>query len=1008
MIARSALAVAPDLELDGWLERFEDEAASGHAPNPADFLPDPSHPKYGSALREMLRLDLEFAWSRGEERQVEDYATRFPQLFKDPNALAEVAVEEYRLRRAAGEDPDPAEYQRRLGVELPVKKKPAPDGPTWDGEGFPRVGGIIAPGYRLLSELGRGAFGRVYLAEQADLANRKVAVKVSSRLIGEAQTLAKLQHTHIVPIYGVHRVGKYQVLVMPYLGAATLADVIAARRDGQSGRLTERSVRTVVAPRSSSATPKWDEEGSKESRDSAAALKKPPAPQIVRQDQNAQTDCDALPIGVAIADALAHAHGRGILHRDVKPANILLTDDGAPMLLDFNLAADETERAASAGGTPRYMSPEQIEAMTNSIVKPDARSDVYSLGLVLHELIAAELPFPERSGPWESIAPAMLTNRQQPQVRLASPAITAILRKCLEPNPANRYQSAADLRDDLVRQRNNQTLKVAHEPLSRERFRKWRRRHPRLSSATTVGTAALVLVTAVALTAYWQWNRVRDIQAREAHATMARTRDQVHRLEIDLRGPVEPIREAHDKALVALASYGLPADENWNANTNARRLPAPDAEALRRDVAFVLFCAAESAGELGARATDAGRRTQLFDEALFLNARAGEAYPSEQPIRLFLQQRQVLLDRAGRTEEAKALTKRIESATNPSAATEFLQAHFDQAAGRYREAATALEQIVSRGRANYTAWMELGVARLRLHKYEPAAEAFLAAAALEPEEPRPLYYRGLALLSAGRFDRAVELLDRYLDRQPNEAEAWLNRALVRIRLKDGKAALDNLPAAERLGGATTRLYALREMAFRLTGQAQEAAEQHRLMLSSTPASVDDWTIRGEERLISDAAGALKDFDEALAIDPEAPAALRGKASALSEKLNRPADAATVLDRLVAGEAATAEDRAGYAVLLARLGRKDEARKQARACLAPETRPLALYQAASALAVLAATAHERAEVIAILRRVIQGDAAWAKDMAGDSDLKSVQSESDFKALLEGAKVLNGGK
>src|SRR4051794_7401122 len=117
MIARDAIAVGPDLELDGWLERFEDEAASGHAPNPADFLPDPSHPKYGSALREMLRLDLEFAWSRGDEWQVEDYATRFPLLFKDPAALAEVALEEYRQRRAAGEDPDPAEYQRRLGVE---------------------------------------------------------------------------------------------------------------------------------------------------------------------------------------------------------------------------------------------------------------------------------------------------------------------------------------------------------------------------------------------------------------------------------------------------------------------------------------------------------------------------------------------------------------------------------------------------------------------------------------------------------------------------------------------------------------------------------------------------------------------------------------------------------------------------------------------------------------------------------------------------------------------------
>jgi hypothetical protein len=198
------------------------------------------------------------------------------------------------------------------------------------------------------------------------------------------------------------------------------------------------------------------------------------------------------------------------------------------------------------------------------------------------------------------------------------------------------------------------------------------------------------------------------------------------------------------------------------------------------------------------------------------------------------------------------------------------------------------------------------------------------------------------------------------------------------------------------------------MAYRLTGRAKEAAAERRLLLASKPAGVDDWTVHGEERLLDDPVGAVKDFDEALALDPEHPNALRGKASALSERLDRPADAARVLEHLVAGEAATVEDRAGYAVLLARLGRKDDARKQARACLVTGTPALPLYQAASSLALLAATAEERAEVLTILRRVIQADAAWAKEMAGDPDLKSVRGEADFKALLDAARVLNGGK
>jgi len=94
MNASNIADLAPDLELDGWLERFESAAGRGAAPDPADFLPDPAHPKYPAALRELLRLDLEFAWSRGDERRLDEYATRFPSLFKDPAALADVALEE--------------------------------------------------------------------------------------------------------------------------------------------------------------------------------------------------------------------------------------------------------------------------------------------------------------------------------------------------------------------------------------------------------------------------------------------------------------------------------------------------------------------------------------------------------------------------------------------------------------------------------------------------------------------------------------------------------------------------------------------------------------------------------------------------------------------------------------------------------------------------------------------------------------------------------------------------
>src|SRR5439155_9925527 len=107
-----------------------------------------------------------------------------------------------------------------------------------------------------------------------------------------------------------------------------------------------------------------------------------------------------------LAEGLAHAHDRGILHRDLKPANVLLTDDGQPMLLDFNLSEDCKLRghaaAARVGGTLPYMSPEQLAAFSDRGRVVDARSDLYSLGLILYELLAGRSPFPAMSGPVRS------------------------------------------------------------------------------------------------------------------------------------------------------------------------------------------------------------------------------------------------------------------------------------------------------------------------------------------------------------------------------------------------------------------------------------------------------------------------------------------------------------------------------------------------------------------------------------------------------------------------------
>jgi serine/threonine protein kinase len=141
------------------------------------------------------------------------------------------------------------------------------------------------------------------------------------------------------------------------------------------------------------------------------------------------------------------------------------------MLLDFNLAHDSTVRsgvpAAYVGGTLPYMAPEHIQAFHDGRPHADARSDVYALGLILYELLTGELPFPVPAGTGQEKVQEMIAARQAgpPDVRRrnkdTTPAVASILRHCLEADPARRYQSAAQLRDDIERHLANRPLRPA-------------------------------------------------------------------------------------------------------------------------------------------------------------------------------------------------------------------------------------------------------------------------------------------------------------------------------------------------------------------------------------------------------------------------------------------------------------------------------------------------------------------------------------------------------------------
>jgi eukaryotic-like serine/threonine-protein kinase len=308
---------------------------------------------------------------------------------------------------------------------------------------------------RVVRELGRGGMGIVYEAVQEPL-GRRVAVKIlprhahadaksRERFLREAQVVARLRHPHIVPI---HTVGEHEGIpyyVMPLIDGCGLDRLDADPKAALPVEAAERA-RHVAA------------------------------------------------LGVQAAGALAYAHSQGILHRDIKPSNLLLDSAGTLWLADFGLAklADDLSLSGSGDlpGTLRYLAPECLRD------EADARSDIYSLGLTLYELLVGRPAFPE-------LDRVRLLHRiavhDIPAPRSLVPglprALETIILKALAHDPPARYQTAAALAEDLGRFLDGRPIQ-ARRASRLEHLIRWGRRNPALA-ALTATSIVLGLIAAV-------------------------------------------------------------------------------------------------------------------------------------------------------------------------------------------------------------------------------------------------------------------------------------------------------------------------------------------------------------------------------------------------------------------------------------------------------------------------------------------------------------------------------
>ncbi len=483
-------------------------------------------------------------------------------ISSDERNPVELLAEEFLERKRRGEQPTLREYVERhpqladeirdlfpalLVMEDLGESSGATTGSLATGDGVATGITLQRLGdYRILREIGRGGMGVVYEAEQESL-GRRVALKVLSagalldpkqvrRFEREARAAARLHHTNIVPVFGVGNQDGHHYFVMQFIVGLgldlVLEDLRRLRRvksvaGPQAAHLSAASritgltaadvARSMVGGHFPANRPIADGSVTEPCHDSAPALASE-TPVGLRATSLADSSA-SLPggssglsgssdpdrqfyrsvarVGIQVAEALDYANRQGILHRDIKPSNLLLDNHGNVWVADFGLAktaeADDLTHTGDIVGTIRYMAPERFSGHC------DARSDVYSLGLTLYELVSLQPAY--QASDRHSLMDRVL--HQEPErLRRLAPSVPrdldTIVAKAMAREPEKRYATAAALAEDLRRFVDDRPIR-ARRISPAERLARWCRRNKGLAASIGVATTALVVSLALSL-----------------------------------------------------------------------------------------------------------------------------------------------------------------------------------------------------------------------------------------------------------------------------------------------------------------------------------------------------------------------------------------------------------------------------------------------------------------------------------------------------------------------------
>ncbi|MGD2110260.1 MAG: protein kinase [Phycisphaerae bacterium] len=693
---------------------------------------------------------------------------------------------------------------------------------TGTGENFTLLGD-----FELHRVIGRGGMGTVYEAFQRSL-QRTVAVKILDRQVSssqtavvrfqrEAQAAAKLRHPHIVPIIALGEQGGVNYYAMELINGSSLNDLIAENRARhEADTATVDLAETVPLPRSSKGTDRATDSSaatppSRSSTASGSTVTLPPSASVQTSAEFFHSVAEHMS---ETADALEYAHAHGVIHRDIKPHNLLLDNDGRMWISDFGLARLAEQPGVTITGellgSPLYMSPEQIKS---DPAKVDHRTDIYSLGATMYEWLAMTPPYPGETR--EQVISTILSSEPLP-LRAHNPAIPVDLEticlKAIEREPNRRYQTAGDLRDDLRRFLANQPIKVKRASLP-ARAVKLISRHQVASIAVAAVLVLAVLTWALVGTKGRLEQQTAEIeQARADAEQLSRILDVFNDAPLEVQGAAElgaGVIDAAGSLLTGVSEAGRAMRTGTASppSTGADPAAAGTAKGITRRVAREYFEAVvpdnwpappESRQDVPAllRLALENWADEPADAFELIDGYLGK-HPGDQQA---VQMRAALGARLGRDADALADSRDIVTLSPRDPHAYMWRAMGLLLHGDTDGCVADLDQAGELGAPAEWVGILRGLAMTQANEAMNAIYPFDAVLDSTPDRVVALLGRASARASLGDITGAITDLTRVIELEPENAHCIALRGDRYMELEDFNAAGEDYQEAMRLGG----------------------------------------------------------------------------------------------------------------------------------------------------------------------------------------------------------------